>query len=375
MKVRKNFSVLLISPEYWQGHFVSKHHYALTLAKSGFSVFFLNPPVDELQKVEVRAVAESTNVFEVSSPPVARALRFYPRWLRNWLESRWLKHLEQQTGVNIDVVWLFENSRFFDMAFAGRRLKIYHQVDLNQNFQPEIAARTADICFCTTDYIREKLLPHNSEIYKIHHGVEIPSELNELQNEQLGQFQSATVNVAYVGNLEMAYLDTDILAELAREFSNVTFHFVGGFKKDGRLMNACKQMKNVIWWGKVDSRLILSILEHANVLLVTYHESRYKDQASPHKMMEYLASGKTIVTTYTDEYKDKRHLLEMVDRTQDFPEAFARVVENLDEYNSIEKQKTRIEYARQHSYDRQLGKIITLLKEHGLDQNMFVKSA
>jgi hypothetical protein len=65
----------------------------------------------------------------------------------------------------------------------------------------------------------------------------------------------------------------------------------------------------------------------------------------------------------------------MVDRTQDFPEAFARVVENLDEYNSIEKQKTRIEYARQHSYDRQLGKIITLLKEHGLDQNMFVKSA
>ena len=69
------------------------------------------------------------------------------------------------------MVWLFENSRFFDLAFAGERLKIYHQVDLNQNFNPKTAAATADICFCSSDRIKERILPFNALVHKIHHGL------------------------------------------------------------------------------------------------------------------------------------------------------------------------------------------------------------
>ncbi len=35
--------ILLISTESWDGHFVSKHHYAITLTVKGHKVYFLNP--------------------------------------------------------------------------------------------------------------------------------------------------------------------------------------------------------------------------------------------------------------------------------------------------------------------------------------------
>ena len=162
-----------------------------------------------------------------------------------------------------------------------------------------------------------------------------------------------------------------MLSGLVGTFPEVVFHFVGNYQEDGKLYRACLDAPNVIWWGKVESSLIPPIINRCDILLVTYLAEQFRAQlASPHKMMEYLSSGKIIVATYTDEYKDKRHLLEMVDDVKDFPNAFARIVANLDEYNSAEQQAARIEYARQHSYDKQLDKIFTLLKKHGLEQKL-----
>lgn len=363
-----NSTILVISPENWGAHTVSKHHYAMALADRGAKVFFLNPPDDSLTAIKIELADNLPNLYVISAPKFATGLRFYPVFLRRWFEARWLKKLEDHIGVSVDVIWLFENSRFFDMTFAGNRLKIYHQVDLNQDFQVETAAKTADICFSTTDFISQRLQAYNSRVYKIHHGVSIVDDIPALSADMEGNFRLAKAHVGYVGNLDICYLDVPLLSGLVKAFPDVIFHFVGNYREDGLLRSACSEATNVIWWGQVESQLIPAIVNRCNILLVTYLVEAYREQlASPHKMMEYMASGKTIVATYTDEYKDKRHLLEMVDSSSDFPEAFARVVENLSEYNSTEKQATRVEYARQHSYDRQLDKIVGLIRNNGLD--------
>jgi hypothetical protein len=94
----------------------------------------------------------------------------------------------------------------------------------------------------------------------------------------------------------------------------------------------------------------------------------YKEQlANSHKIMEYLASGKVTVATYTDEYKDKRELLEMVDSSDAYLERFDEVVKHLDVYNAKEKQKMRRDFAKEHSYEKQLEKIVSYLKEYNLE--------
>jgi hypothetical protein len=89
--------------------------------------------------------------------------------------------------------------------------------------------------------------------------------------------------------------------------------------------------------------------------------------ANSHKILEYLHSGKVTVATFTDEYKDKRELLEMVDNSNDYIEKFKEVVKNLEIYNAKEKQQQRIEFAKSHSYDNQLNKIVSLIKKHGME--------
>jgi glycosyltransferase involved in cell wall biosynthesis len=312
----------------------------------------------------LRKAEEDPNITIVSAPQIRRALRFYPSRLRQKLEADWLASLEKAVSQQITAVWLFENSRFFDMRFAGDRLKIYHQVDLNQNFNPHTAARTADICFCTTDIIRSQLLQSQEKVFKIHHGLAMVDDCSRhtLTPEQNSHYARYPVNAVYVGNLEMRYLDVCLLRQVVESFPRIGFHLVGGYDPHGELHETLRSVTNVNFWGKVDYRLIPNILEKADVLLVTYREEHHRDQASPHKFMEYLHSGKVIVSTYSEEYRNLQELVQMVDRNNDFLEAFSVVVNDLDFFNSDEFQQRRITFSQGKSYENQIRLIEKTIK-------------
>jgi glycosyltransferase involved in cell wall biosynthesis len=360
-------AILLISPEPWDAHAVSKHHYARTLASEGHRVLFLDPP-EPGRQLTLEPIPEHPGVERVQGPRVAPGLQRMPGRLRRWLEHRWLRRLERLAGCRIEVIWLFENSRFFDLRFAGSRLKIYHQVDLNQNFHPAIAAETADICFCTSELIRQRLLPHNTRSYRLQHGFALVNEPIELTKSEQQRFSCRQLQAMYVGNLEMAYLDFELLALMVRKHPEVVFHFVGGYSQQGALRRQLEGQLNVHWWGKVSSAVIPSLLEQSDVLMVCYQESHHQDQSNPHKIMEYLASGRTVVATYTEEYKQHRDLLAMSEPGSNagYPKLFATVLSQLSAYNCAERMEARRAFAADHTYPKQLARIQRLLREQGL---------
>lgn len=349
-------AVLIVSPEPWDAHHVSKHHYALTLAARGTSVFFLDPPDDSVDDIRIRPTTESPRVHVVCAPRVAAGLRFHPPILRRWLEARWLSHLEKAAGCRIGVVWLFENSRFFDLRFAGSRLKIYHQVDLNQDFHPEIAAATADVCLCTTDAIARRLSAARPDVYKIHHGTVMVGDV--APTVDLRPFERAGVHATCVGNLDSEYIDVTTLGRLVRRHPEVTFHFVGSCREGGALRQACAAAPNVVWWGKLPFTQIPALTSHSDLLLVAYRSDAFRDQlASPHKFMEYFLSGKSVVCSYTDEYKDKRHLVAMADVAQPLEEIFAQALADLHNLNAPHRMAERRAFAMEHRYENQLARI------------------
>jgi len=360
--------ILIISPEPWNGHFVSKHHYALTLPCQGHEVYFLNPPDNSLKEKKIQKT-EHLNVWEVSAPQVAKGLRFYPKFLRNLLERRWLEKLEAHIGQSFTTVWLFENSRFYDMDFAGDRTKIYHQVDSNQNFHLKEASKSADICFCTTDYIKNDLFEFADNVHKVHHGVTLNREAYKLTVKEEAYFSTDAVNVVYIGNMDISFFDIALFYTLVCASPDVIFHLIGNYTPEKPLFLRCKNLKNIRWWGRIDSFKIASVLALSDAQLLIYKGNNIgdiKQLASPHKMMEYFASGKVTVATYTDEYKDKRELLEMVDDSTRFVEKFSEVVNDLAYYNSKEKQQIRLDFAKENSYEKQLDKIVGYLKQYNL---------
>jgi hypothetical protein len=122
----------------------------------------------------------------------------------------------------------------------------------------------------------------------------------------------------------------------------------------------------VVWWGHQPSSALPAILQQADILLVTYQECRWQDQASPHKLMEYLASGKVIVATYTDQYRQHSHLLAMADRGGDYLALLSEVRVALPHWNAPERQQERRVFALDNTYSRQLERINTHLISQGL---------
>ncbi len=348
--------VLIVSPEPWDSLRVSKHHYATTLAARGSSVFFLNPPDASVDGISIQRVSESPGVSVVSAPRVSPGLRFYPAVLRRWMERRWLSRLEKAAACRINVIWLFENSRFYDMRFGGSRLKIYHQVDLNQDFHAKAAAATADICLCTTDAIARRLRAVRPDVHKVHHGTAIVDEVPGTLD--LRPFQNGGIHATCIGNLDSEYVDIAALANLARTYPHVTFHFVGTCGEASPLRRECGAAANVTWWGKLPYTEIPALTSHSDVLLVAYRSDVFRDQlASPHKFMEYLLSGKAVVCSYTDEYKDKRHLVAMADPGQPLAEAFEHAITDLDHLNAPHRMAERRAFALDHCYENQLARI------------------
>lgn len=349
-------TILIISPESWTSHTVSKHHYARILASEGHQVLFAGPPEPGLGSISLKAACGVTRLLVVRSPKVAPGLRLIPGAARRFLEARWLQRVEVLAGNPIDTIWLFENSRFYDMRFAGDRLKIYHQVDLNQDFHPELAAATADVCLCTTDFIARRLRLVRPDVHKIHHGTTVSGRQTCTLDTQ--PYEKPGAHVSYIGNLDIPYLDIEAFERITSRHPGVNFHFIGSFSEQGPLRQACHGFPNIQWWGQVPHDQVAHLITRSDVLLVAYKSAEFKEQlASPHKFMEYFLSGKVIVCSYTDEYKNKRQLVEMAEPDGSVADVFTRVVQDLPRYNSPDRQAERRAFALDHSYQNQLRRI------------------
>ncbi|MEM8894003.1 MAG: glycosyltransferase, partial [Bacteroidota bacterium] len=202
--------------------------------------------------------------------------------------------------------------------------KICHLVDLNQDIQRPMMASTADICFGTTEHICKILKGHNDRTFKIGHGYQVPRLSSTFEFDIPGKNLKKAL---YVGNLSMRYIDWDLLERSANAFPEVDFVFVGpegrsnlssGRDKAKLNRDRLRQLDNVYFLGPINALDIPQVLGLADILLIAYQEAHHKDQAAPHKIVEYLASGRAIAATFTEEFVDAAPNLFMSRSNEDF---------------------------------------------------------
>ena len=358
-------TILIISPEPWGENFVSKHHYAIELSKDN-AVYFLNPPSKLNQKSRI-----SNSLVVVDYRAMFRGLGKLPSFLSSTLIRNELKRIEKLVGNKFDIIWNFDSSRFFNLFKITQKLKIAHLVDLGEYFQRPLLCKTSDICLCTSDAIAKEMKVFNDFTFNIGHGVQNPSGSIKLTSKERLELQNDfRFNAFYIGNLSSKYLDWQTIRKIACENTSVAFYFIGPLGKSNLsndnpidpFFNDVRMLPNTFFLGSRPSTKIISYLKESDVLIISYKANGHKQQlANPHKVLEYLASGKVLIASWTEEYVGKKDLFEMVDENEAMPILFKNVIANLRFYNSIEKQEFRQNFAKEHTYDRKINLIADLI--------------
>jgi hypothetical protein len=356
-------NILIVSPEPWDHIFVSKHHYAVHLSKRNNQVFFLNPPT----KNSAVSKTDFQNLVTLNYRGFPKGLRFFPSFLQKYFIGKAFSQLQKLARCKFDIVWSFDNSVFFDFnALPGRLIKISHIVDLNQDFQSESTARTATLCLCTTDAIKSRVIEYNPQTFKINHGFSVRNTITPVKLPGQGP-----IKVVYAGNLAMPFIDWHLIHRIVSQNKNVDFifigpgeHFVSNIDEQSKSekLAVCKN-ENVFLTGKVESADLMNYLTAADILLIAYREKYHEHQANPHKMMEYLGSGKVVVATRTTEYQHLKNLnlIAMSDSNNDLPNLMDAVINNLYEWNAVDRQQSRKQIAQSNSYDNHISEVEKLL--------------
>ena len=354
-------NILIISPEPWGINFVSKHHYALELSNRNI-VFFLNPPskLNQIKQINSR-------LFVIDYSVLIRGINHFTGIIRDYLNGILLNKIKTIGNISkFDIIWSFDPYRFQNMKIFQSSLSIYHPVDIHHTKLEKEVVKTSDIILGSSELILDKL-GRKKNCFKISHGI-----AKYFINEDLPSYsKKESIKIGYIGNLHYRYLDTETLTTIINQNPNIEFHFIGSYSY-GNLSHKLiqndfiyflKSKNNVKLYGALPSVELPNYINKFDAFLLCYKGDTYKAELSnPHKILEYLSTGKVVISHYIDEYRNKLNLIEMVEKNTEIPQIFKKVINNLEHYNRPSLQKARKDFASKSTYQKKIKEIELIIK-------------
>lgn len=353
--------IWIISPEPWGINFLSKHHYALELARRGNFITFIEPAETE-HELKVAPEEPKIRLIQWKS---SKGQRYLPKAVARQLQRSEGKKIQTLTKHAPDLIWSFDNSRLFHLdALATNAFKIHHVVDLNQHFQVKEACKSADLGLCTTRFIQENMQPHLPNTHMLHHGC-------QLRQVAGWQPHHRKPTVMYVGNLMIPLLDRKLILETVEAHPEVDFRFVGSYGKDNlnqkapadalQFVKELMSYSNVVLTGALSQSQLDRELSKADLFIIAYLQEEHKQVANPHKVMELLSTGRPILSNYLDAFEDQQELITMVEDRAGWSASFNDILQRIPELNARELHEKRQGFAAAHTYDRQVDRIEKLI--------------
>ncbi|WP_421796965.1 hypothetical protein [Haliscomenobacter sp.] len=374
----RNQTIFIISYEGWGEMWMSKHHYAFTLSQMGNDVYFINHPDlrKELNRGQIKVIPTGyNNLTQVKHRLIYPFfLKFSSNRLYNFLTSLHIKRIIRHIGKHPDIVWSFDSGNPTPIKYFKKApIKIYMPVDGPFGHIYELkAAEGANVILSVTNEILSTFLSLPIPKYKLSHGVsgffiDTAKVLNP--NKQ--------IRIGYSGSLIRNDLDIDVFFKIINDHPDKIFEFWGEIdhtksnihleyhvqKETLEIIETLRNTKNVILHGAVKPEVLAEGIKKMDALLICY---KIKNDQNHHKVLEYLGTGKVIISSYMTSYDNENSSLMVMagnGENEKIPSLFNEVMNNLDDYNSLHLQQKRISFAEQFTYQSQINKIESYLNQ------------
>ena len=363
-------TVFVVSPQPWNGFKVSKHHYAVELAQLGHEVYFIEPPVAAGAPGAISIKhTEHTKIKVVSYRTLfPRKLKFHLRSVFELLMFHQARRLCKVIGRRPDIVWDFDNSyQFADLRAFGASLSMFHPVD---DLAPSRRKhKHADIVLTLSGRYSVDMGITPERVLQVPHGLN-RAHADYARRVICGEAEKRPSRVrpqiAYVGNLDHPLIDWGTMLEMARRRPDADFVFVGPFTtgRGNEYATTFPETKirsliNCRLAGRLPIEEVVQLSNNVDVWIIClYGKKEHDGYLDSHKLLEYLATGKVILSTRVAAYAGS-YLIQMpLDHTNDaLPAMLDRILETLPEQNSFPQRKRRCEFALEYIYERNIERI------------------
>jgi hypothetical protein len=362
--------------------FVSKHHFALELARQGNSVYFLNPPVEpasaQAQKINIEPSSMQSGLFLINHRlNFPYKLKFHFIGLFHALMRPHIRKILREIGKPIDIVWSFDLGNLYPFKlFPARAFKLFHPVDEPLNQTAIDSAKGADVIFSVTREILDKYRHLPVRKHFINHGL----AESFLRPVDVHKPPGSPVRVGISGNFLRGDIDREILLHIIRDNPEIRFECWGSYSigqsniagnDDEATRNfilSLKQNANVVLHGAVPAGELAASMHAVDAFLICYDVNKDQSKGTNyHKIMEYLSTGKVIVSNNVTTYADRPELVQMVGERENndrLPALFKDVIQRLDHFNSLSMQQQRLVFSNNNTYRKQVERIETIVNSN-----------
>ncbi|MFM7182755.1 MAG: hypothetical protein ACKO2G_14995 [Verrucomicrobiales bacterium] len=366
-------NILILSPEEWDFIQISKHHYARAAADSGCQVYFLDPPVHGLETITL-APTEHPAITRIRYPMVRlhERLRFHARPLYDWIECSTIARLRKALPA-LDLVWSFDRNRFRRLAKFGAGKVVYHPVDSVTEAHQLLPADDADVVFCVSRTILAPFLTRATPAHFLPHGIS-PAFANLAARSKPWVLPSGAIKVGFAGNLTRQIVARAVILALIEQHPDVEFHFWGSSEvrqsTDARIIEFVERLEtspNCRLRGVQVGGEFASQLEEMDIFLLAYQTAPNDagfDFSNSHKVLEYLATGRVILSSPLSEYGNCRPdfiIFAEGNTLESFQAQFARIRSNLECLNRPALEEARKAYALENCYSSHWSKICQII--------------
>jgi hypothetical protein len=360
-------NIIIFSPQHWSHLYISKHHYARILSRQN-KVYFISPP--EMNKPQPAAwqrpdpTLPNLHVLRYSINIPERVKFHLPFAYRAIVISK-LKRIIRQSIGDADVIIDFGcNMEFHSMRHFPARLKIYFPVDDNEKIDG--STRGSDMVASVSGNILAKFKHSEGSLFFVNHGLAPEFEAIASNAVHTGSYEApAQLTIAYAGNLFIRFLDIPVFRSIIESNPGVQFVLFGNTSynhesaRDREWYEFLRQAKNVQLKGVLDPASLAKAYEEVDGFLLCYKPDYVNYHAeNSHKLLEYLAAGKVLISTHVSLYAGNPLIcMSPKDKNEDLPEIFKTVVDDILKFNTPSLIRSRAAYALDNTYEKQLERI------------------
>jgi len=374
-------NIVILSTEPWGKMLLSKMHYAIELVDKGYKVFFVNPP-RESQGDKLASVIETQkdgNLVIIETKTIAGSLFFRHKlfFIYKLIAGRYTRAIKKIVDGPIDEVWNFNPHTYVDLRsfHAGKTMLLIY--DFYKGEHVFKAAETADAVISVSQVILDHYKDVTPPKLLLQHGLGKHFEekaLERVRKKEFNQYPAGKLKAGYVGNLLRVGMNTSVGTQIIESHPDVEFHFWGPCSLEENNVNGAgttvapeliafieflQKRENVFLHGVMGQQELAEGLAKMDTFLFLYSPRTEMNGASnSHKLLEYLSTGKVIVSTCVSNYLGTDLLLMCgKEEEEKLPELFKEVVNNFSLYSSEEQQLKRLNFALDNTYTRQIERI------------------